>query len=33
MRRLIRFVKAFRRARQYGFSAVDAFLAARANCD
>jgi len=29
--RLVRFYKAFRRARQFGFTMFDAFLAARAN--
>jgi len=31
VRRLVRFYKAFRRARQFGFTLFDAFLAARAN--
>ena len=29
--RLVRFYKAFRRARQFGFTLFDAYLAARAN--
>ena len=29
--RLVRFYKAFKRARQFGFTLFDAFLAARAN--
>ena len=29
--RLLRFYKAFRRARQFGFPVFDAYLAARAN--
>jgi hypothetical protein len=31
--RLFRFYKAFRRARQFGFTVFDALLAARANSD
>jgi hypothetical protein len=31
MSRLIRFYKAFRRARQFGFTLFDAYLAARSN--
>jgi erythromycin esterase-like protein len=31
VRRLVRFIRAFKRARQFGFTLLDAYLAARAN--
>jgi hypothetical protein len=31
LQKLLRFVKAFKRARHYGFTLYDAYLAARAN--
>jgi hypothetical protein len=30
--RFVRFYKAFRRARSFGFTVFDAYLAARSNC-
>lgn len=31
--RIVRFIRAWRRARRYGFNLLDAYLAAKANSD